>query len=148
MAGGLMAASAEPGDGPARAGLRRLLVAVCASLAVIGASYGASVSAQADDGVIYVDAAQGYSSADLGATLLHSLADRFKFTLARPDSDRETIERIATNPHSIGLVQRDFFVQYMRDHPGSETSFEFYGDIPVCVLAVVRKEIGRASCRE
>ena len=89
--------------------------------------------------MIYVDAAQGYSSADIGATLLHSLADRFKFTLARLDSEYGAIERIATDARNIGLFQRDFYVQYLRDHPGSDTRYEFYGDIPVCALAVVRK---------
>jgi hypothetical protein len=106
---------------------------------VIGMSFVSPAPASADDGVIYVNAAQGYSSADLGSTLLHSLADQFKLTLSRLDGDREIMQRIAADPRSIGLVQRDLYVQYLRDHADSDTRFEFYGNIPVCVMAVVRK---------
>jgi len=49
------------------------------------------------------------------------------------------MQRIAADPRSIGLVQRDLYVQYLRDHADSDTRFEFYGNIPVCVMAVVRK---------
>ncbi|HEV2337179.1 MAG TPA: hypothetical protein VGS13_16850 [Stellaceae bacterium] len=89
--------------------------------------------------MIYVNAAQGYSSADLGATLLHSLREQFQYSLARLDTDQEVMQRIGAHPRSIGLVQRDLYVQYLRDHADSGIRFEFYGDVPVCVLAVVRK---------
>ncbi len=89
--------------------------------------------------MIYVDAPQGYSSADLGSALLQSLAEKFKFTLAGIDSEREVMQRIAADPRSIGLVQRDRYVRYVRDHADSDTRFEFYGNIPVCLMAVVRR---------
>jgi len=109
-------------------------LAACGCLALIGPS-----PARADDGVIYVNVAQGYSSADLGSALLRSLGREPGFTLAHLDSDREIMRRIAADPRSIGLVQRDLYVQYLRAHADSETRFEFYGNIPVCLLAVVRK---------
>ncbi len=120
-------------------GLNPLLVAVCGCLAVIGTSFVSPSRAKADGGVIYVDAPQGYSSADLGSALLQSLADKFALTLTGIDTDREVMQRIAADPRSIGLVQRDFYVQYLRDHADSDTRFEFYGNIPVCLMAVVRK---------
>jgi hypothetical protein len=111
-----------------------LFLAICGCPALTGAS-----PAKADDGVIYVNAAQGYSSADLGSALLRSLGRDAGFSLAHLDSDGEIMQRIAADPHSIGLVQRDLYVQYRRAHADSETRFEFYGNIPVCLLAVVRK---------
>jgi hypothetical protein len=134
-----MAASAGIRGGPTRVGLNTLLVAVCGCLAVIGMSLGSPSRAKADGGVIYVDAPQGYSSADLGSALLQSLAEQFKFTLAGIDSEREVMQRIAADPRSIGLVQRDRYVRYVRDHADSDTRFEFYGNIPVCLMAVVRR---------
>jgi hypothetical protein len=134
-----MAASAETRGGPTRVGLTALLVAVCGCLAVIGTSFVSPSPAKADGGAIYVNAPQGYSSADLGSVLLHSLAEKFTFTLAGIDTDREIMQRIAADPRSIGLVQRDLYVQYLRDHADSDTRFEFYGNIPVCLMAVVRK---------
>ncbi len=130
-----MAASAATRGGPARARLGTLFCAVCGCLAALGSP----LPAKADGGAIYVDAAQGYSSADLGSTLLHSLGDQFSLRVARIASDREAMQRIAADPRSIGLVQRDLYVQYLRDHADGDTRFEFYGNIPVCVMAVVRK---------
>jgi hypothetical protein len=129
-----MAASAAPRGRPIRARLGTLLFAVCGLLVLIGA-----LPVSADDGVIYVNAAQGYSSAEIGSALLHSLDRQANFTLVHLDSDREVMERIAADPRSIGLVQRDLYVQYMHEHADSETRFEFYGNVPVCVMAVVRK---------
>src|SRR6266851_2682518 len=129
-----MAASAATRGGPVRVRLKSLFSAICGCLALIGAS-----AAKADDGVIYVNAAQGYSGADLGSALLRSLGRQSGFTLARLDSDREIMQRIAADPRNIGLVQRDLYVQYLREHADSETRFEFYGNIPVCLMAVVRK---------
>jgi hypothetical protein len=108
---------------------------------VIGGIFGWSTPAPAaaDSGVIYANATQGYSSADLGSALLQSLAEKFKFTLAGADTDREVMERIAADPRSIGFVQRDLYVQYLRDHADSDTRFEFYGSVPVCLMAVVRR---------
>jgi hypothetical protein len=134
-----MAASAGTSGRPARLALNALLVVVYGCLGVIGTSFVSPSPAKADDGVIYVAAPQGYSSADLGSALLQSLADQFKFTLAGIDTDRDVMQRIAADPRSIGLVQRDLYVQYLRDHADSDTRFEFYGNIPVCLMVVVRK---------
>jgi len=106
---------------------------------VIGASFASPSPAKADGGVIYVNAAQGYSSADLGSTLLQSLGKQFKFTLTDVDTDREVMQQIAADPGSIGFVQRDLYVQYLRDHADSDTRFEFYGNIPICLMVVARK---------
>jgi hypothetical protein len=130
-----MAVSAATRGGPARARLSALFCAVCLCLAALGSP----LPAKADGGVIYVDAAQGYSSADLGSTLLRSLGDQFNLSVARVASDPEAMQRIAADPRSIGLVQRDRYVQYLRDHADGDTRFEFYGNIPVCLMAVVRK---------
>src|SRR5260221_7313894 len=94
-----------------------LLVAVSAWLAVIAALLAAPSTAwaQAASGVIYTNAPQGYSSADLGSSLLHSLGENFKFTLAGVDGDRDVMQRVAADPRSVGLVQRDRYVQYLRD---------------------------------
>ena len=134
-----MAASAATRGVPTRARRRTLFFAVCGGLAAIGASFVSPSPAQADGGVIYVNAAQGYSSADLASGLLHSLVEQFKFTLADLNGGQEVMQRIAADPRSIGLVQRDLYVQYLRDHADSDTRFEFYGNIPVCLMAVVRK---------
>jgi hypothetical protein len=136
-----MAPSARTAGGPTRVAPSPSWVAVCGCLAVIGGIFGASspAPAAADSGVIYTNAPQGYSSADLGSALLQSLAEKFKFTLAGLDSDREVMERIAADPRSIGFVQRDLYVQYLRDHADSDTRFEFYGNVPVCLMAVVRR---------
>jgi hypothetical protein len=107
---------------------------------LIGMPFVSPSRAQADGGVIYIDAPQGYSSANIGAALLQSLGDNFfEFTLAGGDTEREVMQRVAADPRNIGLVQRDLYVQYLRDHADSDTRFEFYGNIPVCLMAVVRK---------
>ena len=134
-----MAASAATRRGPIRARVTTLFFAVCGALAVTGAPSVWSSPAKAEGGVIYVNAAQGYSSADLGSALLRSLGEQSNFSLARLDSDREVMQRVAADPHSIGLVQRDLYLQYLREHADSDTRFEFYGNIPVCLMAVVRK---------
>ena len=135
-----MAASAETPGRLARVTLNTLFAAAWGCLTI---SITPLVSpALADGGVIYVNAPQGYSSTDLGSTLAQSLAKNFRFTLAGTDTDREIMQRIAVHPHSIGLVQRDLYVQYLRDHADRDTRFEFYGNIPVCLMAVV--QIGRA----
>ncbi len=122
-----------------RAKLSTLFFGVCGWFAAISAPLVAPSAARADGGVIYVNAAQGYSSADLGAVLLQSLGEQFKLSLARINTDGEVMLRIAADPRSIGLVQRDLYVQYLRDHADSNIRFEFYGNIPVCLVAVVRK---------
>jgi len=136
-----MAASAGTPGGTTRVEPSPFWVAVCGCLAVIGGVFGLSAPAPAagDSGVIYTNAPQGYSSADLGSALLQSLAAKFKYTLAGVDTDREVMQRIAAEPRSIGFVQRDLYVQYLRDHADSDTRFEFYGNIPVCLMAVVRR---------
>jgi hypothetical protein len=108
---------------------------------VVGGILGWSTPAPAGavSGVIYTNAPQGYSSAELGSTLRQSLAEKFNFTLAGIDTDREVMQRIAADPGSIGFVQRDHYLQYLRDHADSDTRFEFYGNIPVCLMAVVRR---------
>jgi hypothetical protein len=134
-----MAASAGTSAASARRGSNRS-VAFCRCLALIGAAFVLPARAQADAGVIYIDAPQGYSSANIGAALLQSLGENFfEFTLSGGDGEREVMQRIAADPHSIGLVQRDLYVQYLRDHADSDIRFEFYGNIPVCLMAVVRK---------
>jgi len=134
-----MAASVRMRGGGPCAEPSSLLVAGLGCLAVIGMLFAGPARARAEPGVIYTDAPQGYSSADLGSVLLQSLSKEFKFTLAGVDSDREVMRRIAADPRNIGLVQRDLYVQYLRDHAASDTRFEFYGNIPVCLLAVVRR---------
>src|SRR5712692_1017037 len=134
-----MAASSAIRGGPMRAKLSTLFFGVCGWFAAISAPLVAPSAARADGGLIYVNAAQGYSSADLGAVLLQSLDKQFKLSLARINTDGEVMLRIAADPRSIGLVQRDLYVQYLRDHADSNIRFEFYGNIPVCLVAVVRK---------
>lgn len=138
-----MTASVRTPGAPTRVAPNPLLLAGLGCLAAIGLLIVGPAWAQSDartgSGVIYANAPQGYSSADLGSTLLQSLARDFKFTLAGVDSDREAMQRIAADPHNIGLVQRDLYVQYLRDHAASDTRFEFYGNIPVCLMAVVRR---------
>src|SRR5713226_5457183 len=70
-----MAASAGTPGGPTRVAPTPLWVAVGGCLAVIGGIFGLSTPAPAaaDSGVIYTNAPQGYSSADLGSALLQSL---------------------------------------------------------------------------
>jgi hypothetical protein len=134
-----MAASAGT-SGVTHPGPSRLTAAVYGCLALIGTLVSSSARGQSSEGVIYIDAPQGYSSANLGAALLQSLGENFfEYTLAGGDTEREAMQRVAEDPRSIGLVQRDLFVQYLRDHADGDTRFEFYGNIPVCLLAVVRK---------
>jgi hypothetical protein len=116
-----------------------LLVSALGCVAVIGALFVMPALAKAGSGVIYTNAPQGYSSADLGSALLHLLGENFKITTTGADSDREVMQRVAADPRSIGLVQRDLYVQYLRDNAASDTRFEFYGNIPVCLMAVVRR---------
>jgi hypothetical protein len=134
-----MAASVRMRGGPTRVEPHSLLVAGLGCLAVIGMLFVGPVRARAASGVIYTNAPQGYSSADLGSVLLQSLSKEFKFTLAGVDSEREVMRRIAADPRNIGLVQRDLYVRYLRDHAADDTRFEYYGNIPVCLMAVVRR---------
>jgi hypothetical protein len=134
-----MPVSAATQGGAFSVRLTTLSAAIGGSLAIIAASLVSSSPAKAESRAIYINASQGYSSADLGAALQQSLAGQFEFTLAGIDTDREIMQRVAADPRSIGFVQRDLFVQYVRDHADSDTRFEFYGNIPVCLMAVVRK---------
>jgi hypothetical protein len=134
-----MAASVRMRGGPTRVAPSSLLFAGLGCLAVIGALFFTLAPAKAGSGVIYTNAPQGYASADLGSALLHLLGENFKITTAGVDSDRDIMQRVAADPRSIGLVQRDLYVQYLRDHATDDTRFEFYGNIPVCLMAVVRR---------
>src|ERR1700680_4435349 len=87
-------------------GCLMILTAVCAT----------PYRAQADGGVIYVDATHGYSSTDLASDLRQSLAGAFNYTLAEAETDQAVLERVAADPRNIGFVQRDHYAQYLRDH--------------------------------
>jgi len=106
---------------------------------VIAVSLGSPAPAKAEPGAIYVNAPQGYSTADLGSALQRALGDKRNFAVEDLRAAPEVMRRIATDPRSIGLVQRDFYVRYLRDHAEGDARFEFYGNIPVCLMAVVRK---------
>lgn len=121
----------------AAAGLPR--VALFAAFAVWGTIGGPTTGTAAGEGVIYASAWQVDSFGELGTRFRQSLAGKFDFALATADADRDVMERIAADPRNVGFVQRDVYVQYLRDHAESETRFEFYGDIPACLVAVVRK---------
>jgi hypothetical protein len=112
---------------------------LCGCLLGLAAVCATPHRAQADGGVIYVDAAHGYSSADLASDLRQSLAEKFNYTLAEAETDQAVLERVAADPRNIGFVQRDHYVQYLRDHGDDATRFEFYGNIPACLIVVVRK---------
>jgi len=112
---------------------------LCGCLIVLATIYATSYRAHAEGGVIYVNVPHGYSSIDLGSDLRQSLAEKFSYTLAEADSDQAVLERVAADPRNIGFVQRDHYVQYLRDHGDSTARFEFYGNIPACLMAVVRK---------
>lgn len=130
-----MAASARTPGGRARAGLILLPIVLCAGL-VVGVL---PPPAKAEAGAIYANAPQGYATADLGALLQQALGGKGDFTVKELDDSAEAMRRIAADPQNVGLVQRDFYVQYLRDHADSGTRFEFYGNIPVCLMAVVRR---------
>jgi hypothetical protein len=108
-----MAPSARTAGGPTRVGSSPSWVAVCGCLAVIGGIFGWSMPAPAaaDSGVIYTNAPQGYSSADLGSALLQSLAEKFRFTLAGLDTDREVMQRVAA-----GRMRDRFWLHRGVDH--------------------------------
>jgi len=96
-------------------------------------------NAYAQDGVIYVNAPQRSSGPELVTNLRRSLASLSSYTISEADHDREILQRVAADPRSIGFVQRDHYVQYLRDHRGDDARFEFYGDIAACLMVVVRK---------
>jgi hypothetical protein len=112
---------------------------LCGCLIVLATIYATPYRAHAEGGVIYVNMPHGYSSIDLGSDLRQSLAEKFSYTLAETDSDQAVLERVAADPRNIGFVQRDHYVQYLRDHGDSTARFEFYGNIPACLMVVVRK---------
>jgi hypothetical protein len=111
--------------------------AAVAALLALGA--GAAHAASPGEGIFYVSAAPEEAAANLGADFRQSLAPRFRFALARAANDGEVMARIAEDPRSVGLVQRDLYLAYLGAHAASGTRFEFYGDIPACVVVVVRK---------
>ena len=113
-------------------------------IAVLAAVSATPDSARAQDaviqaGVIYVNAPQRSSGPELVTNLRRSLASLSNYTISDADKDQDILQRVATDPRNIGFVQRDHYVQYLRDHSGDEARFEFYGNIAACLMVVVRK---------
>src|SRR5437588_7430714 len=106
-----MAASIAGKGEPARATPTRKLVAVWGWFSLFAATIAPLCSARAESGLIYVAAPQGYSTADLAANLLQSLAGTFEFALAEAESDQAVMQQVAADPRHIGFVQRDYYVQ-------------------------------------
>src|SRR6266700_3495689 len=134
-----MAAWRARGGEPARAQPKRRSAAKFAGLAVLLIALSAPSGAYSEGAVIYVNAPQGQLRAALGSDLRQSLASKLNYTLAEVDTDQAVMQRIAADPGSVGLVQRDQYVQYLRDHSDRQTRFEFYGNIHACLMVVVRK---------
>jgi hypothetical protein len=127
------------GGEPGRSGpqLKSFAMAGCAAFLV--AISAMPNNARAQDGVIYVNAPQRSSGPELVANLRRSLAGLSSYTISDADRDHEILQRVAADPRSIGFVQRDHYVQYLRDHADGDARFEFYGNIAACLMVVVRK---------
>jgi hypothetical protein len=137
------------GGEPGRAGPRLKSAAMAGCIAVLAMIWATSSTAHAQDavipnegipnGVIYVNAPQRSSGPALVATLRQSLAGLSNYTVSDADKDQDILQRVAADPRNIGFVQRDHYVQYLRDHSDSDARFEFYGNIAACLMVVVRK---------
>jgi hypothetical protein len=114
-------------------------LATAGCVAVLAAIVAKPSDARAQDGVIYVNAPQRSSGPELVTNLRRSLASLSNYTISDADKDHEILQRVAADPRSIGFVQRDHYIQYLRDHGGDDARFEFYGNIAACLMVVVRK---------
>lgn len=101
--------------------------------------WGWSGAARAEDGAILVSAWQAASFESLGPNLRQQLSARFPYPLAQTDNDLDVMRLVRANARSVGFVQRDLFVDRLRHDPLNFDGLEFYGDIPACVVAIVRK---------
>ena len=127
------------GGEPGRGGPQLKSLATAGCLAVLATLSAAPRNACAQDGVIYVNAPQRSAGPELVTTLRQSLASLSNYTISDADKDQDILQRVAADPRNIGFVQRDHYVQYLRDHSDGEARFEFYGNIAACLMVVVRK---------
>ncbi|HEV2303482.1 MAG TPA: hypothetical protein VGR91_18100 [Stellaceae bacterium] len=133
---GFCAATGAGGTGaarPARALLRLCLVAASAILSA------RAPGAAAAGGAVYVSAGQAGALAALSAIFRQDLAGTFYFSLATAESERAVMQRVAARPGDIGLAERDLYLRYRREDPKGAAALEFYGYVPACLVAVVRR---------
>lgn len=133
---GFRAATGAGGNGAVRRSRRLLRLCFAAALAILWPGAPGAVAA---GGAIYVSAGQAGALAGLSANFRHQLAAAFYFPLAAADSERAVMQRVAARPGDIGLAERDFYLRYRREHPKSGGMLEFYGYVPACLVAIVRR---------
>lgn len=133
---GFRAATRAGGNGAVRRSRPLLPLCFAAALAMLWAGAPGAVAA---GGAIYVSADQAGALAGLSANFRHRLAAAFYFPLAVAGSERAVMQRVAARPGDIGLAERDFYLRYRREHPKSGGMLEFYGYVPACLVAIVRR---------
>ena len=111
---------------------------------VLGVLVGGCVGAlawpgAAGEGTILVSAWQATSFETFGPNLRQQLSDRFQYDLTQTNGDIDVLRRVRIDARSVGFVQRDLFVDRLRRDPENFDRLEFYGGIPACLVAVVRK---------
>src|SRR5579863_10246930 len=133
---GFRAATGAGGNGAVRRSRPLLRLCLAAASAILWAG---APGAFAAGGAIYVSAGQAGALAALTANFRRRLAAAFYFPLAVADSERAVMQRVAGRPGDIGLADRDFYLRYRREHRKSGGMLEFYGYVPACLVAVVRR---------
>jgi hypothetical protein len=72
-----------------------------------------------------------------GPRLADALAPEFTVDLQSRSGSWENLEAIASDPALVGFSQFDIFQRFVTQR-GLGQTLEYYGDVPVCVLAVAR----------
>ena len=74
----------------------------------------------------------GSVAAELGS---HARTE-YRFEATSVDSDAEVVRRVGSDPRAVGVVQRDDYLRDARGPGGGSARFEFYGDVPACLVIV------------
>ncbi|MBI3451896.1 MAG: hypothetical protein HY057_03520 [Rhodospirillales bacterium] len=126
-------ASIETGKFDYRWLLGTTLYAVVAAAAVIPAG-----AARAAESAVMIDVERSAPSRLLAATVQNAFPADWRITRETAVNDAEMLSQLVAGG-SVGLVQRDVYAEFLRQNPTAANKLEFYGDLPACVLAVVRR---------
>jgi hypothetical protein len=130
---------AAMGSGGRRHARRAGLLLRLGLLAASAILWAGAPCAAATGGAILVSAGQASEFAALSANFRQELAGAFYLPLAAVDSERAVLDRVAAHRGDIGFAERDLYLRYRRENPKRAAALEFYGYVPACLVAVVRK---------
>jgi hypothetical protein len=106
-------------------------------LALIATGVGMAAAAHAAEVTVLTGPPRGAVHDLFGPRLADALAPELTVELRGQSGSLENLEAIASDPTLVGFSQFDIFQRFVTER-GLGQVLEYYGDVPVCILAVAR----------